>query len=222
MAKKLIIWDFDGVIANTEYYWLYNRQKVLQEQMGIDWDWSTINRTLRGISDKTKREKLSALGIKTSDSFWEDILKLDDEIIRTGKIKLTHGIEYIFKLDIKQCIATGGIKGKTATKIENVGIRTYFPDNHVFTAEMVEHGKPAPDLFLLACEKMNVRPEETIVIEDSSAGLQAALTAGCTPIAFLEFYNQDDDYYLEKIKNMKLPYMCQTMAEVKKIVESLL
>ena len=37
MKKKLIIWDFDGVIADTEKLWLTNRQKLLKETMGIDW-----------------------------------------------------------------------------------------------------------------------------------------------------------------------------------------
>lgn len=47
-----------------------------------------------------------------------------------------------------------------------------------YSASEVKHGKPAPDLFLLAAKKKNVPPEQSIVIEDSIAGLQAAKAAG--------------------------------------------
>ena len=46
--KKLIIWDFDGVIADTEKLWLKNRQILMKEALGIDWDWETVNHYLRG------------------------------------------------------------------------------------------------------------------------------------------------------------------------------
>ena len=53
----------------------------------------------------------------------------------------------------EQCIATGGTMDKTLVKIEAVGIGKYFSPEQIFTADMVEHGKPKPDLFLLAAQK---------------------------------------------------------------------
>ena len=81
---KLIIWDFDGVIADTEHLWVKNRQKMLNEKFNLDWDFATANKYLGGMSDKTKRLNLDKLGIKTDDKFWEDALAADYETMRKG------------------------------------------------------------------------------------------------------------------------------------------
>ena len=54
----------------------------------------------------------------------------------------------------------------------------------LFTASMVEHGKPAPDLFLYAAEKMGVKPADCLVIEDSLNGIRAAHAAGMEVLRF--------------------------------------
>ena len=58
MSKKLIIWDFDGVISDTEKLWVENRRRMLNEKFGLNWDFATANRYLGGRSDKTKKEEL--------------------------------------------------------------------------------------------------------------------------------------------------------------------
>lgn len=220
--KKLIIWDFDGVIADTEKLWLKNRQILMKEALGIDWDWETVNHYLRGTGDKTKRDVLDSLGIATDDAFWDKSIEMDVEVMNTKGFELTDGIEEIFKnKNIKQCIATGGVKSKTALKIDIAGIRKYFPENHVFTVDMVEHGKPEPDLFLLAAKKMGEKPEDCVVVEDSIAGLTAAIKAGCLPIAFLAGDLSGNNNHLTKVKNLGVPYITHNMEEVKKIIESL-
>ena len=163
MKKKLLIWDFDGVIADTEKLWLRNRQKLLKEYMNVDLDWSTIERLLKGMSDFTKREMLDREGIITDDYFWEKSIQMDLESMYTIGFDLTKDIEDIFKLNIKQCIATGGLKGKTAKKIDVVNIRKYFPEEQVFTADMVKRGKPDPDLFLLAAKSNNTLPIDCVI-----------------------------------------------------------
>ncbi|WP_457300530.1 HAD family hydrolase, partial [Phyllobacterium sp. P5_D12] len=54
----------------------------------------------------------------------------------------------------------------------------------IFSATMVKHGKPAPDLFLLAAKTMKVEPKDCLVIEDSPAGIEAAKSAGMRVFAF--------------------------------------
>ena len=105
----------------------------------------------------------------------------------------------------------GGIESKTSLKIETVGIRKYFPKEKVFTVDMVKVGKPEPDLFLLAAEKMGYKPENCVVIEDSLAGLNAALKAGMTPIAFTKYSN---DYYKKEIRKMPVKYVFDDMKKV--------
>ena len=218
MQKKLLIWDFDGVIANTEDFWLKNRQYLLKSKLGIDWDLEKINRTLRGMSDKTKAQKLLEHHIEVDDSFWDEVNSLDVELMLNQKFERAAGIEKIFELPIKQCIATGGIFEKTMLKIKNAQIENYFPLKHIFTADMVQNGKPAPDLFLLACEKMGEKPQNAVVVEDSLVGLKAALAAGATPIAFLGFYHKNQEEYLSELKKLDIPYFCKNMTEVYQII----
>ena len=222
MKKKLIIWDFDGVIADTEKLWLTNRQKLLKETMGIDWDWETVEKHLKGMSDLTKREKLDSLGIITDDYFWEKSIEMDNYSMEEIGFILTNGIEQIFKLPINQCIATGGIKDKTARKIEIVGIRKYFPEENVFTADMVKRGKPDPDLFLMASEKFNENPADCIVVEDSVAGLTAALKAGCLPICYFDGNINEENPYIKQLREMGIKNIFNNMKDIKDFILTLI
>lgn len=221
MVKKLIIWDFDGVIADTEKLWLKNKQVLLKKLLNIDWDWQTVNRYFRGVSDKTKRIILDNMGIKTDDTFWNTSIEMDVETVKTQGIELTPGIEQIFKLPIKQCIATGGVKDKTALKIQVAGISSYFPENTVFTADMVKYGKPEPDLFILAANSMGEKPQDAVVIEDSIAGLTAAIKAGCLPVAFLAGDLLNDKQHLQKVKDLGVKYIFHNMTDLKNFLLTL-
>lgn len=211
---KLIIWDFDGVIADTEHLWVKNRQKMLNEKFNLGWDFATANKYLGGMSDKTKRLNLDKLGIKTDDKFWEDALAADYETMHKG-FCLTKGIEKIFNdKNFKQCIATGGIRSKTAEKIKTVKIGSLFPDEKIFTADMVEHGKPEPDLFWLAAKTMEEQPENCVVIEDSLPGMTAALRAGMTAVAYIGCEMNNNPEYVEKIKKLGVKYIFDNMDEL--------
>ena len=221
MKKKLIIWDFDGVIADTEKLWLKNRQALLKEYIGVDWDWETVEHHLKGMSDITKREVLDSLGIVTDDYFWEKSIEMDRTTMKEIGFTLTDGIEDIFKLPFKQCIATGGMKEKTAIKIQTVGIRNYFPEEIVFTADMVEKGKPDPDLFLLACKTFNEEPSNAIVIEDSFAGLTAAIRAGCLPICYFDGIINEDDKKIQQMREIGVKYIFNNMKDIKEFILTL-
>lgn len=221
MKAKLIIWDFDGVIANTEKLWLKNCRLAINEKFHLNWNKNKVYQTLLGISDKTKKEVLQNLGLVTDDAFWAKINQMNYQSMLTQGFTLTKGLRDILEINtVKHCIATGGLQAKTAIKIQVVGIQEFFPMDHVFTADMVERGKPEPDLFLLAAEKMGEKPENTIVIEDSIAGLQAALKAECLPVAFTEHALIKDDSYINQIKDLGITNIFDNMEDVKTFILS--
>jgi beta-phosphoglucomutase-like phosphatase (HAD superfamily) len=80
---------------------------------------------------------------------------------------------------------------------------------------MVEKGKPEPDLFLLACEKMGEKPENCLVIEDSLVGMKAAKKAGMEVIAFLGSNIYQNDNYLNKVKDLNVKNIFYDMRDVK-------
>ncbi|GAA3223867.1 hypothetical protein GCM10020256_32340 [Streptomyces thermocoprophilus] len=64
------------------------------------------------------------------------------------------------------------------------GLERWFDDGRIFSSQDVGRGKPAPDLFLYAAEKMGVAPERCVVVEDSPLGVQAAVAAGMDVLGF--------------------------------------
>ncbi len=209
--KKLIIWDFDGVIADTEKLWVINRMEVLNQSYGTNWSLIDTFKNIGGMSDNDKKVVFAKLGINIDDAFWKKVWAMDAKKYEEGFV-LTDGLEDIFNnKNFEQCIATGGIKNKTKLKIESVGIRKYFPEEKVFTVDMVKVGKPEPDLFLLAAKSMGYEPKDCIVVEDSLAGLRAAISAKMTPVAFIQYSN---DYYKEEIKKMPVEHVFDNMKDV--------
>jgi len=73
-------------------------------------------------------------------------------------------------------VASGGEREDVLGTLKLIGLENFFPV--IVTAEDVQRAKPAPDLFLLASEKMGIAPEDCLVIEDSLLGVEAADTAG--------------------------------------------
>lgn len=77
-------------------------------------------------------------------------------------------------------VATATDLQRTEAYLKETGLFSYF--RHIICAAMVERGKPAPDIYLYACQVLGVRPEETYAIEDSPNGVQSACQAGCKVI----------------------------------------
>lgn len=87
-------------------------------------------------------------------------------------------------LRVPYCLATSSSPARVARSLEIVGLAGSF-EGRITTAAEVAQGKPAPDLFLLASERMGIAPGRTLVIEDSLNGVQAALAAGMTVWRFV-------------------------------------
>lgn len=77
-------------------------------------------------------------------------------------------------------VASGGERSVVTRTLELIGLGQTFPV--IVTAEDVTHGKPAPDMFLLAAEKMGVPPADCVVFEDAVLGLEAARRAGMASV----------------------------------------
>ncbi|NNE27462.1 MAG: HAD family hydrolase [Saprospiraceae bacterium] len=85
-------------------------------------------------------------------------------------------VDFIESLDIPYCVASNGPRLKMETTLSVTNLKAYFGGN-IFSAYDIESWKPEPDLFLYAAEKMGFKAEETLVIEDTISGLDAAVNA---------------------------------------------
>lgn len=220
MSKKLIIWDFDGVISDTEYLWIKNWMMLINRHFKLSWDFDKTNEVLGGIAPKTKIERLANIGINIDNHFLDELKILDNRVIDCG-LSLIEGVEDIFKLDVfEHCIATGGRLEKTMRKIRALELERYFKDDVIFSADLVDKGKPEPELFLFAAEKMGVQPRDCIVLEDSLAGLSAGLKAGMMTIAFVGCEMNNNEEYKKKVSDLGVKYLFDNMRELREFLLS--
>ncbi len=214
--KKLIIWDFDGVIADSEKLWVQNWVDMLKDEYNIALTPQQTKDYIIGVSEKTKifRLKKAFPNLDISSEFIEQIHQNEIHLI-DNVMQAMPGIEAIFQdKSYIHCIATGATKDMNKRKLKRLGFDKYFNEDNCFTADMVDKGKPYPDLFLLAAEKMQVKPQECIVIEDAVSGFQAAKAAGMTVIAFVGAENNNNEAYRHICKEHKVDNICSTMPEV--------
>ena len=102
----------------------------------------------------------------------------------TDELRAIEGVsELLGSLTMQVCVASNSHLDRVRHSLEVTGLFQFF-DPYVFSAIMVERGKPAPDLFLLAAELLNVSPAECLVVEDSVHGIIAAQAAGMEVVGF--------------------------------------
>ena len=89
-------------------------------------------------------------------------------------------LEFIDQIPIKKAVATSTYREPAEKSLKNAGLLERFPV--LATGDEVSHGKPAPDIFLLAAKRLNQSPEMCVVLEDSELGIQAAHKAGMKSI----------------------------------------
>ena len=119
--------------------------------------------------------------------------------------------EAILSLPYPRCVASSSVPERIALSLRVTGLSDLFDD--IFSSTQVPRGKPAPDLFLHAASSMNARPEDCVVIEDSVAGVQAALAAGMRVIGFAGGGHCGPDH-TEKLRQAGAPVVIERMADL--------
>ena len=183
MAANLVIFDCDGVLIDSE---IISAKMLVDElaRLGVAIDLDYVARHFLGRSYPTVMQQIrEEFGLNLPEAFEE---QYRNRLLAAFERDLTimPGIaEVIGALAVPYCIATSSSPRRARRSLEIVA----FPgleETPLFTASMVEHGKPAPDLFLLAAEKMGVNPKDCLVIEDSLNGIRAAHAAGMEVLRF--------------------------------------
>jgi len=85
---------------------------------------------------------------------------------------------------VPYCVASSGDHERIRNGLETAGLSDRFDDARIFSADDVGRGKPSPDLFLHAAERMGFDPDRTTVVEDSPAGVQAGIAAGMAVLGY--------------------------------------
>ena len=100
-----------------------------------------------------------------------------------AELRAVPGIESVLaESSLPRCVASSSNLDRIRLSLELTGLTEVFEHDLIFSAQMVENGKPAPDLFLFAANQMQADPESCVVIEDSPHGVTAGVAAGMTVI----------------------------------------
>jgi len=130
-----------------------------------------------GRSTSVVLQHYAGQGRALPDSFVGDLKARTRESFRISLQPIPGIASLLAALETPHCVASSSDLDRVSFSLERTGLSRYFGDR-LFTSEMVARGKPAPDLFLYAADKMQAEPARTLVIEDSVSGVAAARAAG--------------------------------------------
>jgi len=214
---QAIIFDFDGVITDTEILHLRAFNHVL-DQYGIELSKNDYYKEYLGLNDfdafkllirqgrlKIEIEKVEKL-VNQKNQIFEKMAKTEGQIIEGVR-------DFLHKLkqnNIPMAICSGALRAEIELILEDARLRHFF--SVIVSAEQVKKGKPHPEGFLTTLHKLNqyampaeagiqnpILPNQCIVIEDSHWGLEAAKAAGMHTIAVTNSYDAEQLGKAEKI-----------------------
>ena len=180
----VVIFDMDGVIFDSE-------RLVLKcwEKMGGEYGLANMREVFLSCigtnSARTKEIVLDHYGASFPyEEFCAKSSALFHRIVDRGGLPVKTGVRELLdclrKNDITLALASSTRLAVVTQELKQAGLYGYF--RVVMGGDQLKHSKPAPDIYLMTCEKLGVRPENCYAIEDSYNGIRAAHSAGIRPI----------------------------------------
>lgn len=192
---KAVVFDMDGVIFDTERA-VIEVWKEVAEKYGIP-DITDYCMECMGTNADEARTRFNA---RYGDKFNYDELRAEKTgnvraMFARGEIDTKPGVENILKTLRKNgfriALASSTREEAVREELTSAGLIEYFDE--LVTGDMVEKSKPAPDIFLKACEKLGVKPEEAVGIEDSFNGIRSCHAAGLYTIMVPDILQPDEE-----------------------------
>lgn len=182
-----MIFDCDGVLVDSERLiqevdlelirglgWPITREEIFAEHLGRSEDAVIANIERR-------------LGRAVPAGFVQEKAAAYEAVLRERLVAVPGVAEAITLLregGMRMCVASSSRHTRIRLSLRLTGLQAFFAEEHLFSAEDVTRGKPAPDLFLHAAASLGAPSELCVVVEDSPAGVEAARAAGMRVIGY--------------------------------------
>lgn len=220
MSAKIsaVVFDMDGVIFDTERLSL-ECWKLLADREGLEGIEEVCKRCIgrttpesivilreaygEGLDVAGLRAELSALMHKT--------IAERGMPIKTGVREI---LDFLKDSGVPIALASSTRYVTVTSQLGEAGFLDYF--SVVVGGDMAEHGKPAPDIYLAACEKLGADPAKAIAVEDSYNGIRAAHAAGMKPVMVPDILPPDDEM------REKAVHICRDLHEAREVIAEML
>jgi len=180
----LVVFDCDGVLVDSEV--LACRAVVdTLAAFGHTVGTESIAERFTGVSNKDMYAALAAdIGGPLPEEFDAAMKRRALDLFERELAAITGLATVLPRLAVAKCVASSSLPDDIAWKLQRTDLLRWFPPTAIFSTALVARGKPAPDIFLYAAEKMGVSPGRSIAIEDSVPGITAAKAAGMATFGF--------------------------------------
>lgn len=187
-ATQAVIFDLDGCLVDSEIHSLRSLAAEMRAAGVHDVTTEELGRRFLGVSLSMVCEDVAErTGHPCPDGFAE---RFEARLIDTYRQQplrpydaVPGMLDMLQERGIAMAIATGGSLRRMHATLEISGLDRWFR-GRAFSADQVEHGKPAPDLFLFAAARLGVDPARCVVMEDSPHGVKGAVAAGMRAVGF--------------------------------------
>lgn len=187
MRYDLVIFDNDGVLVDSEP--ISNRLLAAYlTELGHPTSYEESIRDYMGSAMHRIHELvLERTGQRLPESFDDVFHARVFAAFEQELVAVAGAFEVLEKLaadGVPYCVASSGSHERIRVGHRTTGLDRWFDEGRIFSSQDVGRGKPAPDLFLYAAERMGVAPERCVVVEDSPLGVRAAVAAGMDVYGF--------------------------------------
>ncbi|MDP9315024.1 MAG: HAD family phosphatase [Chloroflexota bacterium] len=193
-AVRAVLWDVDGTLLDSAaYHWQSWQATLALEGFPLQWE--------QFVASFGQRNDAVLRGYFGADFPVSEVERIAEaketryrELLGAGGVTLLPGVDQwlqrLHQEGWRQAIASSAPRLNVMAIVEALGIGAYF--EAIVSAEDVQRGKPDPQVFLVAAQKLGVPPERCIVVEDAPAGIEAGRRAGMRTIGVLSTHAQLD------------------------------
>jgi len=207
---RAVIFDLDGVLADSEPWWNEIDAKLLAEH-GVTYR-GEYHRNVLGVSYRLAMEfykKVFGLSVPI-----EELMRRRGEIAaeffakRVGLFPSTRAVLVeLRRMNLRLAVATSSVGASARPFLDRHRLTAFF--EVIVTGEEIERGKPSPDIYLSAAEKLGIPADASLVIEDALSGIAAARAAGMRVAAVPDMrfvdphdYEKEADYVLDDLSGI--------------------
>jgi HAD superfamily hydrolase (TIGR01509 family) len=179
-----VLFDLDGVLIDSEPFW-YQVEGDLVERLGGQWGREHQAKCIGGTVDATCRYIVELTGTSWTAARVQEVVMADmvaacsssDLAVHPGALEL---VDAVRARGARTALVTSSFRVIVDAVLGRLGPHRF---DAVVAGDEVTRGKPDPEPYLVACERLGVAPHETVVVEDAHKGVVAAEAAGCAVVA---------------------------------------